>query len=71
MMRAADVMLGGPVMTVLRNYELFADEGQWLRALLVDVQARMELVPPESAVERIRRRLEAEMAVKVAGVRAA
>jgi hypothetical protein len=58
-------------MTVLREYELFTDEGQWLRALLVDVQARMQLLPPESAVERIRRRLEAEITVKVAGIRAA
>ena len=58
-------------MTVLSDYGLFTDEGQWLRALLVDVQARMQLMPPESAVQRIRRRLEAEMAVKVAGVKAA
>lgn len=58
-------------MTVLRDYELFADEGQWLRQLLADAQARMQLVPPEGAVERIRRRLEAGMAVKAVEVKAA
>lgn len=58
-------------MTILRNYELFADEGHWLRELLADVQARMQLMPPESAVERIRRRLETGMAVKAAAARAA
>lgn len=58
-------------MPVLRNYELFTDEGQWLRERLADVQARMQLLPPESAVERVRRRLEAEMAVKAAEAKVA
>jgi hypothetical protein len=58
-------------MSLVRKEELFADEGRWLRRLLADVSAHVRLLPPQSAVDRMRRRLEASMAGTAAGARAA
>jgi len=44
-------------MTVIENHELFVDEGRWLRLLLAGIQARLRMLPPESAVERIRQKV--------------
>lgn len=58
-------------MAVLHTHDVFLDEGQWLRHVLTGAQERTRILPPLAAVDRIRRRLLATIAVERAKSEAA
>lgn len=58
-------------MSVVESHEFFRDEGHWLMSLLAAIQARMRMLPPDSTVERIRRKVAAGIASRAVESKAA